>query len=172
MQKQTNMEVWLRGPVPDVIPLLQPVAHALLQAQEEIHVYMEGIDEMLMWQRPAGVASIAFHLQHICGFLDRLFTYAEGQQLSKQQLGYLSKEGVEDGTLTVRGLCESLDTEMQRCLTRLKNFQAATLEEPRFVGRKMIPSTVIGLLVHAAEHTQRHTGQLLVTSRILQYTQA
>lgn len=86
-------EVWLQGPIADVFPLLQPVAHALLQAQEEINELMYDFPENKLWEKPAGAASPAFHLQHIVGVLDRLFTYAKGKQLTDEQLKYLSEEG-------------------------------------------------------------------------------
>jgi hypothetical protein len=82
-------EVWLRGPLPDVPALLQPVAHALLQAREEVDAFMEGFPETLIWERPGGVASVGFHLQHLTGVLDRLFTYARAQSLNEQQIRYL-----------------------------------------------------------------------------------
>src|SRR5262245_30783575 len=83
-------EVWLRGPVPDIPPLLQPVAHALLQAREEVHSIMRGFPEERLWERPGGAASAGFHLQHLTGVLDRLFTYARGASLNDDQLSALA----------------------------------------------------------------------------------
>ncbi|SHM16508.1 DinB family protein [Chitinophaga sp. CF418] len=160
-------EVWMRGPVEGIPALLQPVAHTLLQAQEEIHALMENFPETLLWQQPAGVASVGFHLQHITGVLDRLFTYAAGQPLSVAQLGYLAEEGKQAAVVTISGLLNALDVQIAAAITTLKVTDENSLTDFRGVGRKQLPSTVMGLLFHAAEHTMRHTGQLLVTAKTL-----
>lgn len=165
-----SLEVWLRGPLPDVPPLLQPVAHALLQAQEELVEYLNDFSDSLLWQRPAGVASVAFHLQHLTGVLDRIFTYARGESLSEIQMLNLKAEGVENPALTVQQLIEDFNQQVEKAIFQLKNTDESTLIEVRGVGRAKIPSTVIGLLFHAAEHTTRHLGQLLVTSKIVKQT--
>lgn len=163
-----NIEIWLRGPLPNVPPLLQPVAHALLQVSEELNELMAGFPDELLWVRPAGLASPAFHLQHLTGVLDRLFTYARGEALSQEQLNYLAEEGK---TYTGMNLCQTLvtsfNTQVDRCIKELYNINESSLTGIRGVGRAQIPSTVIGLLVHAAEHTTRHYGQLLVTVKML-----
>ena len=160
-------EHWLRGPVANVPALLQPVAHALLQAKDEINEMMNNVSDNLLWQKPGGAASPAFHLQHIPGVLDRLFTYASGQMLSAEQLEYLKKEGVEDEKATTDSLLQQLNLKIESSIDRLKDFEN-DLTSVRYVGRQQIPSTVLGLLFHSAEHTMRHTGQLLVTLKVLQ----
>ncbi len=160
-------EVWLRGKLPSVPDLLQPVAHALLQANEEINELMKDFDTSLLWKQPANSASVAFHLQHIAGAQDRLFTYTKGIALSEAQLIYFKNEGKEDKNITVAMLIENLNHQTEKSIEQLKQTDVNTLTETRGVGRKQIPSTVIGLLFHAAEHTMRHTGQLLVTVKIL-----
>jgi uncharacterized damage-inducible protein DinB len=160
-------EVWLRGPITGVSPLLQPAAHALLQANEEIHQALSNFPDELIWQKPAGVASVAFHVRHIKGVLDRLFTYAEGAPLSADQLKYLSGEATENAGIKLAFLLSELNDQMNASIERLKRFDQDSLTALRFVGRKKLPSTVLGLLFHSAEHTMRHTGQLLVTARIL-----
>lgn len=160
------LEVWLRGPLPDVPPLLQPVAHALLQAQEELHEYINDFSDSLLWQRPADVASVAFHLQHLTGVLDRIFTYARGEALTETQMQALKAEGIENPEINVQQLVEAFNQQVEKAINQLKSTNEATLTEVRYVGRAKIPSTVIGLLFHAAEHTTRHLGQLLVTSKI------
>lgn len=160
-------EVWMRGPVTGIPALLQPVAHTLLQAQEEIHAMMENFPDTLLWQQPAGVASVGFHLQHITGVLDRLFTYAAGQPLSQPQLDYLSTEGKQAEDVTVNSLLAALDVQVEAAIAALKTTEENSLTEFRGVGRKQLPSTVMGLLFHSAEHTMRHTGQLLVTIRTI-----
>jgi uncharacterized damage-inducible protein DinB len=146
---------------------LQPAAHALLQAKEEINELMKNFDDVLLWKQPAGLASVGFHLQHIAGIQDRLFTYAKGTMLSEQQLEYLKNEGKEDANITLAMLVENLNHQTEISIEQLKRTDVNTLTETRGIGRKQIPSTVIGLLFHAAEHTMRHTGQLLVTVKIL-----
>jgi uncharacterized damage-inducible protein DinB len=163
----TKPEVWLRGPLTGIPALIQPVAHALIQAKEEIHELMKDFPDALLWQRPAGVASPGFHLKHITGVLDRLFTYAAGQPLTLQQLEYLKAETAQAENITVKSLLKNLDAQMDSSLEALKAIDESTLTEPRGVGRQQLPSNVLGLLFHAAEHTMRHTGQLMVTVKIL-----
>jgi len=159
-------EVWLRGPVEGIPSLLQPAAHALLQAVEEIKELMDHFPDNLLWERPAGVASPGFHLLHITGVLDRLSTYAKGEVLSEEQLAYLKAESLQQAT-TSEELIERLGQQVQRILEQFKNTGEAGLTDVRTVGRKALPSTVQGLLFHAAEHTMRHLGQLLVTVKVI-----
>ena len=168
MEAERKREVWLRGPVEGVPPLLQPVAHTLLQAREEVNALMAGFPEVFLWVKPAGMAAPAFHLQHLTGILDRLFTYARGELLNEAQLAYLSAEGRETTQESEAAiLIQRFNLQVDKALEQLKNTKEDTLTEVRGVGRAQIPSTVIGLLTHAAEHTMRHTGQLLVTVRVL-----
>ena len=161
-------EVWLRGPVPKIPSLLQPVAHALLQSGEEVEKIMFGFPDEKLWTRPAGVASVGFHLQHFVGVLDRLFTYAYGQPLSSEQLEYLQNEGKPSvPEFTGAQLVKKFQEQIKKSLDALEKIPEDSLLLPVGVGRRKLPSTVLGLLFHAAEHTQRHTGQLLVTVRVL-----
>jgi uncharacterized damage-inducible protein DinB len=159
-------EVWLRGPLNDVPPLLQPVAHALLQAREEINALMESFPDALLWERQAGLASPGFHLQHLSGVLDRLFTYARGEQLTEKQLAALKLEGNSTGLNTAE-LVEIFNTGVDEAVRELSKADERELTALRAVGRAKLPSTIIGLYTHAAEHTMRHTGQLLVTVKVL-----
>lgn len=159
----------MRGPVPGVPPLLQPVAHALLQAAEEVTQYMDGFDDRYLWEKPIGMASVGFHLQHITGVVDRLFTYALGESLSEQQFDHLRTEGIGvPGSSTV-DLVATFHRQVDKAIKQLKTTDGATLTDVRYLGRKRIPTTLIGLLFHAAEHTQRHIGQLLVTAKLLKH---
>jgi uncharacterized damage-inducible protein DinB len=167
MAKATQPEVWLRGPIPGISPYLQPAAHALLQAKEEINALMASFPDSLLCEKPAGMASAAFHLQHIPGVLDRLLTYAKGVQLSEEQFVYLKKEGVP-GDETTQELLQVFNQKLDAFVEELKTLDEKMLTESREVGRAKLPSTVLGLLFHAAEHTMRHNGQLLVTVNILQ----
>lgn len=160
-------EYWLRGPLPHIITLLQPAAHAMLQAQWELHQLFENFDDRLLWDTPADNASPAFHLQHITGFLDRLFTYAKGEELTNEQLVYLSNEGTASTAITGESLLKNLDKQIEISIRFLETIQVGNLTEVRYVGRKKIQSTTIGLLFHAAEHMTRHTGQLLVTVKMI-----
>ena len=159
-------EVWLRGPLPDIPPHVQGVAHALLQAREEVRALTADFPNDLLWEKPYGVASVGFHLQHLRGVLNRLFTYARGEALSEAQLAALEEEG--HATLGTQTLYEAFSQEVDRALAQLREVAEDELLEVRGVGRQQLPSTVLGLYTHAAEHTMRHVGQLLVTVRILQ----
>jgi uncharacterized damage-inducible protein DinB len=129
---------------------------------------MSGFPDALLWGRPGGVASPGFHLQHLAGVLDRLFTYARGHMLNEAQLADLATEGVPaEGQSTVAQLLNRFNIQIDKALDEVAKTREDTLTNPRTVGRGRLPSTVGGLLFHAAEHTQRHTGQLLVTARIL-----
>lgn len=163
----STLEYWLQGNIEGVPALLQPVAHAFLQARKEVHEVLNNFPEQLIWEQPAGIASVAFHLQHLAGVIDRLFTYVKGEQLDQRQLDYLAQEGKRNNSIRIHSLLAHLDETIDKAILQLKNTDPATLTDPRGVGRKLIPSTVGGLLFHAAEHTMRHTGQLLVTCRIL-----
>lgn len=168
MAEQHQREVWLRGPLPGIPALLQPVAHALLQAREEVNRIMADFPEILLWVQPAGIASPGFHLQHMAGVIDRLFTYADSRPLTEDQLSFLYSEGKppqkED---SVKGLLDELNQKVEEAITILKRVDETSLTQQRCVGRAQLPSTVIGLYFHSAEHIMRHTGQLLVTVRIL-----
>ena len=161
-------EVWLRGPIDGISPYLQPVAHALLEAKEEVAGFMNGFPDDLLWERPAGVASPGFHLQHLRGVLDRLFTYAEGNPLSPAQLEQLKTETKpQKENVSTKELVAAFQQQVDLSVARLKSFDEPTLTAHRGVGRAHLPSTVLGLLFHSAEHTMRHTGQLLVTAKLL-----
>lgn len=158
------LEVWQRGPVDGVPPLLQPVAHALLQSVEDVSGYIQDMEPEHLWVRPAGMASVGFHIQHMAGVIDRLFTYAAENVLDAAQLEYLKQEGTSSPGLELpEELLAHLEKVVSEAVDFLRTTEVETLSEPRFIGRKRIPTTKIGLLVHAAEHVQRHIGQLLVT---------
>lgn len=168
MAVKDQREYWLRGPVEGIPGLLQPVAHALLQARDEVTNALIDFPDDKLWEKPAGSASAGFHLQHPRGVLDRLFTYANNEMLNQQQLSELSNEGKPyEGNSTVEQLVKKLSDQVDLSLAQLKITPESILTEERGVGRAKIPSNVIGLLFHAAEHTMRHTGQLLVTVKVV-----
>jgi len=161
-------ETWLRGPVPDIPPLLQPVAHALLQAAEEVAALLTDFPAEKLAERPLGLASVGFHLRHLTGVLDRTFTYARSEALRAAQLAYLAAEAdppTHPGA--VAELVVAFQQQVESALDQLKTTPESTLTDWRGVGRAWLPSTVLGLLTHAAEHTMRHVGQLLVTGRVV-----
>ena len=161
-------EYWLRGPVAGISPYLQPAAHALLQARDEVTELMKDFPEHLLWEKPAGVASVTFHLQHLTGVLDRLFTYAKGETLTAEQLQALRDEGQQTSAgINVQMLLQTFHQQVDKALDQMRATDEATLTAFRGVGRAQLPSTVLGLMMHAAEHSMRHTGQLLVTVRVL-----
>ena len=168
MTVNKKAEVWLRGPLPGILPALQPVAHALLQAREELNELATDFPGALLWNGPAGMASVGFHLEHMAGVLDRLFTYAKGEMLSAKQLQALQEEGKpKPRDITAGILVTQFNRQVELSLAQIKNTTQEELLETRGVGRARIPSTVLGLLVHAAEHTMRHLGQLLVTVNVV-----
>jgi uncharacterized damage-inducible protein DinB len=155
------VDAWLRGPVPGIPPVLQPAAHALIQVREDVRRVAAGLAPGGLHARPGGSASIAFHLMHLANATDRLLTYARGEKLSDTQRAALreEREGVQpsrDAESLVRWVEEGVD----RALAQLAATREADLLEPRAVGAGGIPSTVIGLLFHAAEHAGRHAGQV------------
>jgi hypothetical protein len=161
-------EVWLRGPVEQVAPLLQPVAHGLLQCRLEVRATLPSLAPAEVWARPAGVASIGYHVRHAVGSLDRLLTYARSGQLTREQLAALREEGQPDERDGIQhALVGEFDAAIERALAQLRATDPSTLLEAREVGRARLPSTVLGLLFHAAEHTQRHVGQLVTTAKIV-----
>jgi uncharacterized damage-inducible protein DinB len=148
--------------------MLQPVAHSLLQCREDLTATLAGLTPEQVWDRRHGAASIGFHARHAAGSLDRLFTYARGEALSPAQLATLAAEGTPDRAPDVAAALVALfDSAVERALAQLRATNETTLTEAREVGRARLPSTVLGLLFHAAEHTQRHVGQLVTTSLIV-----
>ena len=161
-------EVWLRGPLPELAPLLQPVGHSLLQCRNEMHHVLPPLTADQVWRRPGGAASIGYHARHAIGSLDRLFTYARGEPLNPAQLGALANEARADHDERIApSIAAEFDAAIERAFVQLRATADSTLLAPREVGRARLPSTVIGLLFHAAEHTQRHVGQLVTTAKIV-----
>ena len=154
--------------MPDVPALLQPVAHSLLQCREELTAALAGLTPDQLWQRPNGAASIGFHARHAAASLDRLLTYARGESLSPAQMAALAVEETPDlASDAAATLAAGFDAAVERALAQLRETSESTLLEPRGVGRARLPSTVLGLLFHAAEHTQRHVGQLVTTGKVI-----
>ncbi|HEU5050170.1 MAG TPA: DinB family protein [Gemmatimonadales bacterium] len=161
-------EVWLRGAVPGVIPLLQPVAHALLQTAEDLPPLLLSLSIEQFRARPGGSASIGYHAIHLAGSLDRLFTYARGEPLSEAQRAALAEErGAEDGMPPIATVVARLEDTLRDAVAQLQRTSAETLLGAREVGRGRLPSTVLGLLFHGAEHSTRHAGQIATLARVV-----
>ncbi|HEY0971632.1 MAG TPA: DinB family protein [Gemmatimonadales bacterium] len=160
-------EPWLRGPVPDVPPLLQPVAHALLLAMEDVRRVVPPLTAEQLHARPGGAASVAFHVVHAAGSLDRLFTYARGESLDDAQMDALRAEKDGLGDMDSAAVVTAFGSQVEHALAQLRATDESTVLDAREVGRAKLPSNVLGLLFHAAEHTQRHVGQTITTARVV-----
>jgi uncharacterized damage-inducible protein DinB len=161
-------EAWLQGPIEGVDAFLQPAAHALVQAREDLDVAAHDVPAEHLWARPNGAASLGYHLRHAAGSLDRLLTYARGEQLDAKQQAALKREAEpgdppDDAEALVARTRQAIDA----ALAQLRATPRDALLEPRAVGRKGLPSNVLGLLLHAAEHTTRHVGQAITTAKIV-----
>jgi hypothetical protein len=167
MPSEKLPEVWLRGPLPGVPRLLMPAAHCLMQCREEIATAADLTTDQL-WAKPGGAASAGFHLRHIVGSLDRLLTYARGAQLDRHQLAYIRVEGeAGEPPDSAPTLVSSAQGAIDSAVQVLRSTADSDLMLPRSVGRAVLPSNVLGLLFHCAEHTHRHTGQLVTTAKII-----
>lgn len=160
-------EPWLSGSHSDIAAVPRAVIHAIELAEEDLALWCGGLTDQELGATPFALPSIAFQLRHIARSLDRLLTYAEGRQLNDQQLESLKTESIPD--FSRPGLFNELSTALTQSPGRLRKFSInpAALQEPRMVGRKNLPTTVAGLLVHVADHTQRHVGQAITTAKIL-----
>jgi uncharacterized damage-inducible protein DinB len=163
--EERKVEPWLRGTRTDVDAMRRGVIHALELAAEDIARWCDGLSDAEFEMRPLGLPSVGFQLRHIARSLDRLLTYAEGQQLSEGQLKALKNE-MEDGASREPTLMEFAEG-IEVAVARVLKIAPGSYEERRGVGRKKLPATVGGLLVHCADHTQRHVGQAVTTAKIL-----
>jgi len=159
-----ELEPWMRGTHVTLDPLRRGVVHALELAGEDAERWCAGLNEEQMFARPLGLAHVAFHLRHIVRSLDRLLTYAEGRALDEAQLRALSTE--MDGSSAEEVWREFRDG-LWTAKERVRGFSATAYDEPRGIGRKQLPTTVGGLLVHCAEHTARHTGQVVTMAKVV-----
>jgi uncharacterized damage-inducible protein DinB len=167
---EAHHEPWLRGPIPGVHALIAPALYSFQQAREDIARHTEALTTRQIWATPHGLGSVGFHIRHIAGSVDRLITYLEGKQLSKAQMAALLAEKEPGAT---RGeLLADLDAAFHRAELVIRAIDPARLPEPREVGRKRLPTTVVGLLTHIAEHTQRHVGQIVSAAALARIEEA
>lgn len=162
-------EPWLRGPVTGVHPLAAPVFFSFAQVREDLARFTTGLTRDQVWQSFPPAPSLGFHLKHIAGSVDRLATYLSGSQLTDEQLLFLKQESQPDADLPE--LMSGIEASLRNAESILSKLDPATLYDARFVGRRHLPSTVIGLIVHLSEHTQRHLGQAITTAQVLRHRQ-
>lgn len=160
-----SLEPWLRGTLTHIDALRRQCLHALLLTEEDIHRWCTPLTDPELNSMPFGLPSVAYQIRHISRSLDRLLTYAEGRQLSEVQLATLASEA--DPETTQGDLQSEFDAAIRTTRDRLLAFDPALYEEPRHVGRAKLPTTLGGLIIHCAEHTQRHTGQAITTSKLI-----
>jgi hypothetical protein len=159
------VEPWLSGSHSDVDPLLRPLLHSIDHAKADVEKWTEGLTTEQLWARPMDLGAAGFHVRHIGGSCDRLFTYARGEMLSDEQMAALKSE-MEPGA-SREELLSMLAAVLDGTATAVRGIDPATLGEARFVGRKRLPTTVAGLLVHISEHMLRHVGELIVTVKVV-----
>ena len=161
MERMTP-EPWLRGTITDVHPVIAQLLYSFQQTREDLEYFTSGLSVDQLWSRPGGLASVGFHVRHIAGSIERLLTYATGEQLTSAQLAYLKAEAepVDDVIAWLGG-------ELEKFSQQVRSFDPSEFDEERKVGRKALPTTVGALLVHIAEHTQRHLGQAIVTAKLV-----
>jgi uncharacterized damage-inducible protein DinB len=162
----TQPERWLRGPVADMPSLLMPAAHALLQTLDDVEAATEGLTLEQLWRSPGGAASLGFHLMHLSGSTDRLLTYARGELLSDAQKAAFKAES-NPPQVDAATLLADLRRAFDAALAQLRATPESALTDARAVGRAALPTTVMGLLFHAAEHSQRHAGQIVTTAKVV-----
>ena len=158
-------EPWLRGPIPDIESLVQPVFHSFAQVREDLAAHTEGLTSEQVWRNVGSLPSLGFQLRHIAGSVDRLTTYLMGEQVSSEQIAALKQEAEPGAPLAE--LLAGVDSALSASETSMRTLRPEQIHEPRFIGRKRLPSSVLGLLVHLAEHTQRHLGQAITTAKLL-----
>jgi uncharacterized damage-inducible protein DinB len=160
----SSIEPWLRGTDTDVPAVGRAVLHALQLAEEDLRKWCGNLSDSEVNASPAGLPPVAFHLRHVARSLDRLLTYAEGQALTDEQLARLHTE--LDPGATNDELFAELTAALASAAARVRTLARTNLEEARTVGRNQLPTTVGGLLVHVADHTQRHVGQAITTAKM------
>ena len=158
-------EPWLRGPLEGVEPLVQPVFFSFAQVREDLAVHTAGLSDEQVWRSVGPLPPLGFQLRHIAGSVDRLTTYLMGEQVSPEQIAVLKQEGEPGASL--EELLAWVDAALAASEARLRTLDPADAYTPRFIGRKQLPSSVLGLIVHLAEHTQRHLGQAITTAKLV-----
>jgi len=179
----TLPEPWLRGPIPGIHPLIAPILYAFQQAREDLTTHTAGLTLQQIWAAPHGLGSLGFHIRHIARSTTRLTTYLEGKQLTEEQLAELRAEPEPGDSIpepgdsipepgdSINDLLAGMERSFARAEAVVRALNPAALPSPREVGRKRLPATVIGLLTHIAEHTQRHVGQAISAAKLARVTE-
>jgi uncharacterized damage-inducible protein DinB len=164
------IEPWLRGTYAEVPALGRAVLHALDLALDDLTKWTEGLTDAEVHAQPLGLTPVAFHLRHIARSTDRLLSYAEGNQLSAEQLTALKAEQTGDEPLAV--LLSEVEVSFSNAADRMRVLATANFDTFRGVGRKQLPTSIGGALIHVADHTQRHVGQVVTTAKVLKALRA
>lgn len=145
-----------------------PVFFSFAMVREDLAKHTAGLTREQIWRRVDG-GSLGFHLTHLAGSVDRLTTYLLGDQLSEEQIRVMRQES-ERENVELSSLLNAVDERLRASEEQLRRIDPTKPYEARTVGRKGLPTTVLGLIVHIAEHTQRHLGQAITTCKILRQT--
>jgi uncharacterized damage-inducible protein DinB len=158
-------EPWLRGPLENVPAHLMPVFHSFAQVREDLALHTSGLTNGQVWRSTGVIPPLGFQLRHIAGSVDRLVTYLMDEPLSESQLAELKQESAPGAGLPE--LLAAVNQSLSNAEQRIRGIPESALHDARFVGKKRMPTTVLGLLVHLAEHTQRHLGQAITTAKLV-----
>lgn len=161
----TQPEPWIREPIEGLEPLVAPVFFSFTQVREDLALHTAGLSTEQVWRQVGALPSLGFHLRHIAGSVDRLTTYLMEREISPEQIA-ASKAEAEPGA-SLDELLAGVDAALSKAESELRSLASASIHEPRYVGRKRLPTTVLALLVHIAEHTQRHLGQSITTAKLV-----
>ncbi len=164
-----EQEAWLSGKLEEIAPILMPAAHALKQAAKDIKQAAENLTAEEIQLKPQNLPSVAFHLRHIAGSIDRLLTYTSGEKLNEKQFEELAAESKFEENINAELLIHLAVEQVEKAIDFLRRIDVETLFENRVVGRQKLTTNVFGLLFHIAEHTQRHTGQIITTAKIVRH---
>jgi uncharacterized damage-inducible protein DinB len=160
-----SVEPWLRGTHSDVPAVGRAVLHALDLALDDLAKWTEGLTNAEVHAQPLTLPSVAFHLRHIARSVDRILTYAEGGQISAEQLAALKAE--QSGDEPLAALLAEVEASFSNAAGRIRALATADFDTFRGVGRKQLPTSIGGALIHVADHTQRHVGQVVTTAKVL-----
>lgn len=157
-------EPWMRGPIEGLEPLVAPVFYSFTQVREDLALHTEGLTTEQVWSQSSSLPSLGFQLRHIAGSVDRLMTYLMEREISREQIAILKSESEPGASLSE--LLAGVDAALSQAEGELRTIRAESIHAPRYIGRKRLPTTALGLLVHIAEHTQRHLGQAITTAKL------
>ncbi len=147
------MEPWLAGKHADLDPIRRLLACSLEHC----------LGDLRKWTPDVPTDAQAFQLRHIAGSVDRLWTYALGGTISPAQLDVLAVES--SGPTDREPLLDLVAETFSRVTREMRMMEDIDYRDSRYVGRQRVEVPLGLLLGHIAEHTQRHTGQLITLSK-------